>query len=182
MGRKQPHHQVRSSVRELHLYLLVVLLGESLSHRPSLIYRLQLGSDRAAGAAEHPYYLPNISPDTHPVEQPSECVERLLKPPGISGRNQAVVRVEEVSAVNHPPPPPTRLDLSHHHQYPVVHHCVYDHVENGRGQWAPLSYPPKTSKRLCQLCLLEDAHVQVGMDHPPQCQIKSSVPAVRDII
>ena len=50
-----------------------------------------------------------------------------------------------------PPPPVQTLRAPGYQLDPVVHHCVHDHVENGREQQVPLGLPPKIFERLSSI-------------------------------
>ena len=57
-------------------------VGGALHRDPSPVRRLQLIPCRLAGAADHADCLPNIGPQTHPIEQSDRGVKYTLEPAG----------------------------------------------------------------------------------------------------
>ena len=57
---------------ELHLSLLPILVGRSLSHHPLPVRSLRLCPRRLEWAAEHINCLPDISPQDHPIVQANQ--------------------------------------------------------------------------------------------------------------
>ena len=72
------------SLPVLHPSLLTLPVGRSLSHHPSPVRRLQLGSCRLACVADHADCLPYISPQDQPTKQANQgtkdiCIRYLKK-------------------------------------------------------------------------------------------------------
>ena len=120
--RKQPRHQVYTTVWSLNPYPLSGLIGDTLSCHPPLITHLRLGTNRMAGAEEHPDCLPENFPDSHPVEQPGESVELPLHPNRVSLCDQSFFHTEEGGAANHLTPPPLPPSCASHYQRDTVMH------------------------------------------------------------
>ena len=69
MPHHQPNRRLLPVLLTLHLSLLLLPVGRSLSHHPSPVRHLQLGPRRLAWAVDHADCLPDIFPQAHPIEQ-----------------------------------------------------------------------------------------------------------------
>ena len=117
---------------------------------------------------EDTYGLADVHPKSHPVKQPCQGIEFLLKPSRVCGCYHPIVSIEKFrlhcqplvsllrpssAIVSVPDRPTCRLfpvsiipaSISPlpllHHRFLVVNHCVHHHIENSGQQWVAMGDP-----------------------------------------
>ena len=93
MPHHQPNRRLLPVLLTLHLSLLLLPVGRSLSHHPSPVRHLQLGPRRLAWAVDHADCLPGISLQDQPIEQAAKGTKCTLDPSWVQRCNHAIVCV-----------------------------------------------------------------------------------------
>ena len=93
--RHKPNHHILLTLLALDPPSLPILLQNDLSHKPSTVCHLRLSSPRMERTAEHTDFHPDISLQSHPVEQANQDAKISLDPSRVRRYNHAIVLVEE---------------------------------------------------------------------------------------
>ena len=113
---QQPKNHLLPALLALDLPPLPLPVQRPLSCNPSTVHRLRMCHRRLARATYHADFLPDISPQDHPVEQTNQGAKSSLEPLRVQRCDHVIVRIEGgilMSALLSAPTPIFRA--THHH-------------------------------------------------------------------